>query len=436
MRSLFAMVLVVLAAVPLRAATDIVEVVSPGGITAWLVEEPSIPMLAIEARFEGGAALDPDDRLGVARLMAGLLDEGAGDLDNLGFAAATQAAATSFGFSAGRSAISVSATMLTENRAESVDLLALALTQPAFDPVAIERVRAQALSGLRADATDPNAIAGRAMDAALYGDHPFARPTDGTLETVAAITRDDLLAAHGRSLARDRLTVGVVGDITPEELGPLLDRIFGGLPATGPELPPPAKVSGAGGVHVVPFDTPQAVIRVAQPGIADGDPDLFPALIAAEVLGGGGFRSRLTQELREERGLTYGVFAGLRTDADAPAIVGGLATANATAGQALDLLRAEWARMAETGITAQELEETKRYLTGAYPLRFDGNGRIASILVGMQVSGWPIDYPQTRNDRVEAVTLEQVNRVAARLFAPEALTVVVVGQPEGVTPTQ
>ncbi|MSU91357.1 insulinase family protein [Rhodobacteraceae bacterium 2CG4] len=428
--------LLALLAQPLRAATDIVEVTSPGGITAWLVQEPSIPMLAIEAHFQGGAVLDPDDKLGAANLMMALLEEGAGTYDAQGFAARAEELALRYGFSGGRDGVTVSAQMLTEFRAESVPLLALAVGEPRFDEDAVERVRAQALSGLQSDRTDPNWLAGRAFSQALYPDHPYARPADGTVESVAALTPDDLRAAHRRSFARDRLTVGVVGDITPEALGPMLDRLFGALPATGPALPPVAEIPDTGGLQVIDFDAPQSVARFGHAGIMRRHPDFLAAYVLNQVLGGGGFNSRLNEELRETRGLTYGVSTWLGSG-DFGAMYGGaLSTANAKMAEALALIRAEWARVAEQGITQDELDAAKRYLTGSYALRFNGNARIAGGLVGLQRADLPITYPDERNALVEALTLDEVNAVARRLLKPEALKVVVVGRPAGLEATQ
>ncbi len=428
--------LLALAAHPLRAATEIVEVTSSTGITAWLVEEHSIPMVAINAHFQGGAVLDPADKLGAANLMTALLEEGAGNYDSQGFAARAEEIALRFGFGGGRDGISVSAQMLTEFRAESVQLLSLALNRPNFDTEALERVRAQVLSGIESDLNDPNRLAAQAMDAALYPDHPYARPENGTTETVSALTRADIFDAHRRSIARSRLTVGVVGDITPEELGPMLDRMFGALPEYAPALPPMAEVPETGSLQVIDFDSPQSVARFGHAGLRRDHPDFLAAYVLNQVLGGGGFSSRLHDELREKRGLTYGVSTWMG-GGDFGAMFGGaLATANAKMDEALKLIREEWTRVAEHGITQEELDAAKRYLTGSYALRFNGNGRIAGGLVGLQRAGLPITYPAERNALVDALTLDEVNAVARRLLKPKALKVVVVGRPQGLDATQ
>ncbi|WP_444667399.1 M16 family metallopeptidase [Cereibacter changlensis] len=422
----------ILFALPLRAEVEIKEVTSPGGITAWLVEEHELPFTALEIRFKGGTSVDQPGKRGAVNLMTGLIEEGAGDLDAQGFATARDDLAATFSFRANTDAVGVSARFLSENRDQAVALLRSALVEPRFDTDALERVRGQVLSGLASDAKDPNALAGRAFDAAAFGDHPYGTPGDGTVESVTALTRDDIVAAHKGALARDRIYVSAVGDITAADLGTLLDRLLGDLPATGAEMPGQAEYRLDGGVTVVEFPTPQAVIAFGHEGITRDDPDFFAAYILNEVLGGGRFGARLMTEVREKRGLTYGIGTYLVPMDHAELYMGRFASGNAVVGQAIDIVKAEWAKAATEGITAEELAATKTYLTGSYPLRFDGNGPIADILVGMQMEDLPIDYPVTRNAKIEAVTLEDIKRVAARVLKPEALHFVVVGQPDGV----
>ncbi|MCX7643876.1 MAG: insulinase family protein [Rhodobacteraceae bacterium] len=429
-RALLAAALAAVLALPVRAAVEIQEVTSPGGITAWLVEEHSIPFVALDIRFKGGTSLDAPGKRGAINLMTALLEEGAAERDAQGFAAEAEALAARFRFEAYDDTILVSASVLTENREAALELLRTALVAPRFDPDAVERVRAQVIANIRSDATDPNAIAGRRFDEIAFGDHPYATSGDGTIESVTALTRDDLIAAKDRVMARDRVFVGAVGDITAGELGALLDRLLGDLPQTGAPMPERAEVTLTGGVHVVDFDTPQSVVVFGQKGIGRFDPDFFPAFVLDQILGGSGFGSRLMTEVREKRGLTYGIGTYLANFNLADLYLGQFASANDRVAEAIGVVRAEWARAVE-GVTAEELERAKTYLTGAYPLRFDGNATIAGLLSGMQSEGLPIDYVENRNAYIEAVTLEDVRRVAARLLDPEALTFVVVGRPEG-----
>lgn len=325
--------------------------------------------------------------------------------------------------------------MLTENRDASIALLRDALVHPRFDPAAVERVRGQLLSNIRSDAADPDAISAKAFYSAAFPGHPYGRPNDGTLDSVTALQVSDLQSAHAAALVRDRLRLAVVGDITPAELGPLLDELFGGLPASGPALPPVMQPKLEGSLSVIDFDVPQSVVLFGQPGIARDDPDFIPAYLMDYILGGGGFGSRLTDEVREKRGLTYGISTWLAPNDFGWLYMGGFASANARVGEAIDIVRSEWKRMAEGGVTPEELDAAKRYLTGAYPLRFDGDENIASQLLRIQTSGLDIDYVNRRNALVEAVTAEDIARVARRMLQPDALTFVVVGKPQGVTAT-
>jgi zinc protease len=422
-------------AAPAFAAITIKETTSAGGIQAWLVEDHSIPFVALELHFRGGSSLDPADKRGAIYLMTGLLEEGAGDLDAQAYARRQEELAASFGFSSDDDTVSISAQFLTENRDDAIALLSDPLHKPRFDQDALDRVRTQVLSGLKSDAKNPNRIAGEVFSAMAYGDHPYGSTDKGTPETVAALTREDMLDAHGAVFARDRLYVSAVGDITAEELGALLDTLLADLPETGAPMPGPAEVTLAKGTTVVPFDTPQSVALFGQPGMERDHEDFFAAYILNNILGGGSFESRLMQEVREKRGLTYGIYSYLVPKDLAAVYMGSVASSNDRIAETIDVVRAEWQRMKTEGVTEKELSDSKTYLTGAYPLRFQGNGQIAGILVGMQMQGLPIDYVATRNDQLNVVTLEDVNRVASELLDPDRLHFVVVGMPEGVDTT-
>ncbi|MDO5631177.1 MAG: pitrilysin family protein [Paracoccus sp. (in: a-proteobacteria)] len=413
-------------------AIEIQPVISPGGIQAWLVEDHSIPFVAVSLAFMGGASLDAPDKRGAVNLMAATLEEGAGELDATAFAQAVESLGAQFSFAAGDDALSVDLRALTENRDETAALLAQALTQPRFDADAVDRVRAQVQAVIRSEDTNPNALAAKEMARQAWGDHPYATSVNGTADSLAALRQADLIEAKNRVLARDRMVIGAAGDITPDELGKMLDSILGGLPEQGTApLPDPATLDLTGGVTVIDWDSPQTVVSFAGPGLPIDDPDYFAAFVANHILGGGGFSSRLMDEIREKRGLTYGIGTSLSTGIYGQTWGGGSAIANANVGQAVGLIRAEWDRLAE-GVTDQELADAKTYLTGEYPLRFDGNGKIAGILTGMQMVGFPIDYPNTRNAKVEAVTVADVQRVAQRLLDADGLRFVLVGKPEGI----
>lgn len=418
-----------------KAEVKIQHVTSPGGITAWLVEEHSIPFTALEIRFKGGASLDAKGKRGATSLMTYTLEEGAGDLNAREFAAKAEALAAHFSFDISDDTLSVSAKFLSENQADSMDLLRLALQEPRFDPADIDRIRAQVISGLQDDAKNPNSISSSNFKKLAFGDHPYASSRDGTIESVKSLSRDDLIAAKAAVMARDRLFVGAVGDITPQELGKLLDDLLGGLPATGAKKPEQAEFLLKGGVTVIPFDTPQSVVTFGAPGINQDDDDFFAAYLMNTILGGSGRQSRLMEEVREKRGLTYGIYTYFASRDFVDVFMGRVASANNRIAKTIEVTRDVWLDLAKNGVTPEELEGAKTYLTGAYPLRFDGNATIANILVGMQLDGLPIDYIATRNDRLNAVTMQDIDRVIKRLIRPENLHFVVVGQPEGIKST-
>ncbi len=418
-------------ALPAQAEMQIQEVTSPGGITAWLVEDHNIPFTALEIQFRGGTSLDAPEKRGAVNLMTALIEEGAGDMDSRAFAEARDALAAEFSFDSGQDSVGVSVRFLTENRDQAVTLLQQALVTPRFDQDAVDRVREQVLSNLRSDEKDPDTIASDAFDRLAFGDHPYGSPGNGTIETVTALARDDILAAHAAALARDRIYVAAAGDISAKDLGLLLDRLLGDLPATGAAQPGRADWLLPPGLTLIDFPTPQSTVLFGHIGIPRDDPDFFAAFLLNEALGGGRFTARLMSEIREKRGLTYGIGSYLVSMDQAEVYLGQFSASNDKVSEAMDVLRTEWSRIASEGLTEDELATTKTYLTGSYPLRFDGNGPIASILVGMQMEGLPIDYAVTRNAKIEAVTMDDIRRVAKRLYLPEALHFVVVGQPTG-----
>ena len=421
-------------ALPATATIEIDEVTSPGGISAWLVEDSSIPFVALEFWFVGGATLDAPTARGATYMMMGLLEEGAGDLNAQDYAAAVEGLAASFSFDSYRDAVVVSARMLTQNRDAAADLLRAAITTPRFDQDAIERVRGQVLAIIQSDARDPEEIAAATFNALAYGDHPYAFAQEGTAETVTGLSRDDIVAAHGAALTRDRVVVGAAGDISAAELGQLIDHILGDLPQTAPPRPDPAHFALSGGITVVDFPSPQSVAYFGHAGIDRDDPDFFAAFVLNQILGGGGFRSRLMGEVREKRGLTYGIGSFLSLADLSPGLLGQFSSSNELVGQAIDVVKEQWADLATNGVTQEERDAAIRYMTGEYPLRFDGNATIAGILAAMQSDDIPVDYVTNRNAYVEAVTLEDLRRVAARLLRPDDLHFVVVGQPQGLSP--
>jgi zinc protease len=413
-------------------AERVQHVVSPGGIAAWLVEDYAVPLVAVEFSFAGGATQDPQGKAGAGSLLAGLLDEGAGDLKAEDFHRALDDHAIRLSFNVERDEFDGHLQTLSRHIDKAFELLALAVNAPRFDAAPLERVRGQLNAVLKRDSKDPDAMAAQAWRRAAWPNHPYSRASRGELGEIDAVTRDDLVALHKKLLARDTLKIAVVGAIDAGRLAAHLDSVFAGLPEKTDLAPVPAiEVGGLGRRIVVDFDVPQANIRFGRPGIARGDKDYIAAMVVNHILGGGSFTSRLFQEVREKRGLTYSVYSSLTTAECSPSLIGATSTKNERAGEALAVIEAECSRLVAEGPSEEELEKAKKFLTGSYALRFDTSTKIAAHLLQLQREGFDAGYLDRRNAEVEAVTLEDAKRVAKRLIGDSSLLVAIVGRPEG-----
>lgn len=413
-------------------ASRVQNVVTKSGVEAWLVEDYAVPLVAVEFAFEGGSTQDAPGRMGAATMLAGLLDEGAGDLDAAAFHNAMDDKAIEISFSADHDTFHGRMKTLVRHADAACDLLKLAVNAPRLDADAIERVRAQMLAGLRAEANDPDALSARAWREAAFPNHPYGRPTRGAQESVAAITRDDLVHLHRAIMRRKGLKIAVVGAIDRDRLAMLLETVFAGLPEDG-ALAPIADVAltGLGERKIVDLDVPQATIRFGLPGVALKDPDHIPAMVLNHILGGGVFSARLFKEVREKRGLAYSVHSQLATYRHTATFVGGTSTKNERAAESLSVIEDEIRKLATEGPTPDELDKAQKYLIGSYDLRFDTSTKIAGQLVRLQIEDLPKTYLDERNAHVGAVTLDDLNRAAQRLFTDKKLLVAVAGRPAG-----
>lgn len=431
LRLLAAVALILMA--PPSLAVEVQRVLSPGGVEAWLVTDRSNPIISVSLAFRGSAALDPAGKEGLANMVSGLIDEGAGDLDSQAFQGRLEDLAVHINFDAGRDNFNGTMRTLSENRDAAFRLLAMTLTRPRFDDEPVARIRGQIQARLRQDSEDPDAIARRALSRTLFPGHPYGRPVAGNKESVAAIGVDDLKRFVSERLARDNLVIGVVGDIDAGELAPLLDSVFGGLPTTSaPGRVADTTARSNGATIVIRKPVPQSAVLFSQAGLKRDHPDYYKATVVNHILGGGGFTSRLYDQVREKRGLAYSVYSAIYSLNHAALIVGAAGTANESVSETLTLIRKLWREMGQNGVTEKELADAKTFITGSFPLRFTSNGAIASILIGMQLENLGVDYLDRRNSFIEAVTLEDANRLARRLYDAAALTVVVVGEPVGV----
>jgi zinc protease len=412
-------------------AMKIETIKSPGGIEAWLVEEHAVPMMAMRFAFDGGSSQDPVGKEGLANFLTAMLDEGAGELASREFQERMEDLSMRMSYEEAKDAFYGNFETLTANRDEAAKLLKLALNKPRFDPDAVERIRQQLIAALVYAARDPEKVALEKWYAAAFAGHPYGRPANGTEETIGKkITRDDLEAYRRRVFAKDTLKVVVVGDINAAELGKLLDDVFGDLPAKA-DLTPVSKTSPVTGgrQEVVEMNVPQSVAVFGLGAMARKDPDFIPAFVLNQILGGGGFASKLMEEVREKRGLAYSVYTYVYPYQHTSIFSGGVATRNEAMGQSLEVIRDELTKMAEKGPSQADLDSAKSYLIGSYPLRFDTNAKIATQLLGLRMDGFGPEYVDNRNAMIAAVTLDDVKRVAKRLLSTDDLIVTIVGKP-------
>lgn len=414
-------------------ASRVQQVVSPGGVSAWLVEDYAVPLVALDFSFIGGGAQDEVGKAGTGALLAGLLDEGAGDLDAEAFHRALDDSAIRLSFSVERDEFFGHMQTLSRNLDRAFELAALAINAPRFDAAPIERVRGQILAMLKRESTDPDAMAAQSWRRAAWSGHPYSRSPRGELGEIEQISRENIIALRARIFARNSLKIAVVGAIDAATLAQKLDLLFANLPADGAlSVIPDVAIQNLGVREIIDLDAPQANIRFGRPGLPRLDPDFTTAMVVNHILGGGSFTSRLWQEVREKRGLTYSVYSALAVAAHSPTLFGSTSTKNERAGEALRVIEAEFARMEEQGPTAEELDKAKKYLIGSYDLRFDSSTKIAGHLLQLQRDGFGPEHLDRRNAEVEAVTLDDARRVAKRLIGDGALLVTIVGRPEGV----
>lgn len=405
------------------------------GIEVWLVEDHSIPVISVNFSFEGGLANDPENKPGVARLVSILLDEGAGNIRSQDFQARLSDNAIEMTFTAGRDAFYGQMRTLTQNRDMAFDLLSLALSQPRFDPDAIERMKNANVAQIQHDMGDPSWLVARSFNGMLFSGHAYSQPGAGHLASMAAITRQDLVDFAKAQFGRDALKISIAGDITEAEVKRLVEKTFAPLPlqadvAEGSFIQP----KYAGKTILYPLDTPQTQISIGGAGIPRADKDWHAAVVMNYILGSGNFDARLMREIREKRGLTYGIYSSLQSMKQSALITAAFATSNEKAEEALSVFREEWKRMAEGGATDAEIADAKAYLTGSLLLELTSTGDIAATLNGLQRDGLDPNYINRRNQELMNVTAADVKRVAARLLKADELTFVLVGKPQGIKP--
>jgi len=417
----------------LSYATQVQEVVSPGGLKAWLVEEHSLPLVAVKMLFkESGSAYDPAGKEGLSGMTAAMLLEGAGDMDSQAFNEELDNNAIRLDFADDEDLFRASVESLSEHKDKAFALMATALTKPRLDDSATQRVRAQTLSILKEQEQQPKYILQRQWEQLAYGSHPYGKPTLGTKDSINAIGKDDLKNFVHHYLSRENVLISVVGDITPGELGRLLDANFLALSehynpdVTVSEVKLPEKEKQL----VIESPIPQTMVLFGGNGLKRDDPDYYAAYVMNQVLGGGGaLTSMLGIEIREKRGLAYGVHTELEPMAHGAEWRGSFATRNEKVGAALQVLRQTLKDFSEHGPTDKELADAKRHLVGSFVLGLDSNSDIANFLGNMQINHLGRDYLDKRNAIMLAVRKDEVKAMAKKLLDPENLLVVMVGKP-------
>ena len=404
---------------------------TPGGVSVWLVEEPSIPILSLRMAWTAGETNDPVGVEGLTNAMVYHMNEGAGELDAQAFFKGMEELNMSFSCGASNESTFCNASMLTDNAADSFEMIALALTETRFDDGPFERFLREQEVGLQTRETNPQYLASRARAAAMYPDHPYARETSA--ESIAAITQGAMRAQKDLLMVKEGMLVTAVGAMSPAELAPLIDQAVAGLPDSSETAetsdvvlaaPEPAPMT-------VDLPQPQSLVTFAAPAMKREDPDFYTAVVLNYTFGGGGFQSRLMKDLRVEKGLTYGVYTQVSSQDKIQLWSGGGQTKNESAGEFIAGVKANMETMVADGMTDEELANAKAYLTGSYPLGFDSNAKIAARMMGVRLDELPVDFFDKRNAMVDAVTLDDVNRVAAEYLSPDNFTFIVVGQPEG-----
>jgi zinc protease len=411
-------------------AVDVKTLKMPKGEEVWYVSDHTLPMIAMSASLPAGSAYDPRNKPGLSAFTASLLDEGAGNLNATAYQTALSNRAIRLSISPGRDYLTITLVTLTDNAKDAFQLLGLALAHPRFDQDAVQRVRAQILSSLEQEDTDPPTVAAKGFYRAFFHDHPYGHPVNGDVASVNAITQGDIRNFAAEHWVRGDLRIAVSGDVDATTLMQLINSAFGKLPARSPALPPWPGHVGQPGTEVIPLPVPQPTVVFGLPGLMRSDKDFVPAFVANYILGGGGFASRLTDEVRVKRGLTYDISTSLDSLRRAGILAGEFATKQGSVQDAIGVVRDTLQTFADNGPTDKELADAKTYLTGSFPMSFSSNVGIVGELNGFQQIGLPVDYVQKRNALIEAVTVADVKRAAKRLFNPRAMTIVIGGTPE------
>ena len=418
-----------LALAPAARAADIKPIDLGKNVEVWFSEDHTVPIIGFNISLPAGSGYDPTSKPGLAEFAADLMDEGAGNMDSRAFHEALADHAIQFRAQTERDDLVISIVTLSENAPLAMRLVQIALTHARFDAEAVTRVRAQMIQGIQEGNSQPPTLARRVFARDFFNGHPYDHSSDGDVKSLSSITAEDLRNFARTHWVKGGLQIAVAGDITAPAAQKLLAQTFQPLSGALPPPIPDIGKLGDPGVHVLEMPVPQPTIMFGLPGIMRADSDFIPGYVANYILGGGGFSSRLTDEVRVKRGLTYGISTELTSYRKASVMVGAVATRADAVRQTIQVVRDTLADFAANGATQNELDDAKTFLTGSFPLAFASNSGIASQLGAFQRQGLDIGYVARRNALIQAVTLDDVKRVSKRLFDPARLTVIVAGTP-------
>lgn len=409
-------------------AAKVERVVSPGGIEAWLMHNPATPVIHMRFSFDGGTVQDPPDRPGVAYATSFMFDEGAGELDSQAFARAQNAAATSIGAATSGLFFSGSFSAHSQYRVEAFRLLKLALHSPRFDEEPIARMRATVLTQLKRAEGDPGSIVAKALREHIFPGHRFAVAVGGTPQSANAITIEDMKDYRKRVFARDTLKIAVVGDIDAKTLAGVLDDVFGGLPATGDRRPVQAVMATTAGQQVIDMELPQAIVQFQRLTRRLDQREEIAANVLDTILSDS-LVGRLFVEVREKRGLVYGIGSAYTDYRVAGSYWGSFGSANETALTALDVAMGVLGEIAKNGPTEDEVATAKRTLVGRTLFAMESSASIAGTILTMQIDKLPITYLDDLPGLIESITRDEVARVAHEVIDTSNFYVVIAGRP-------
>ena len=412
---------------------NIQEVTSDSGISAWLVEDHSLPIIAMNYAFRGaGSKNDPSDKQGLARLVSNTMDEGTGDMDSQTFQKMLQDNSISLSFSAGRDHFNGVLKTLSQSKDMAFDMLHKALTKPRFDEEPLERMCKANQSRIRSSLANPNWLAARVHNDRLFDGHAYAMNSGGTISSLEKITADDLRDFH-KGLGKNQLVIGAVGDITAEELKLRLDEVFGDMPVVEHKIPEKRPLQNTGNTYLYKQNIPQTIIKLSQSGISRQDEDFYSAYLMNFILGASGFGSRLMEEVREKRGLTYGIYSYFNQYDEADLLSVSTSTANENVQETLSLIREQWNKMSSEPVSEEELKEAKAYVIGSLPLSLTSTSSISGLLLSLQLDHLPVNYLDTRAEMINAVSTQDIEAISKRLLDIDKITTIMVGNPPSLT---